>query len=167
MSLVIRPYESRDQEACRQLWVDLTQRHRQIYESEDIGGEDPGRQFDEHLKRKELAGIWLAELEGEIVGLVGLLHSEEETEVEPIVVKPGHRSGGIGKRLLEKACEEAEARDVRYLSIRPVARNAEAIALFAAEGFDILGHVQLLKVLKPSKTLWRDGLELHGRKLRY
>ncbi len=167
MSLVIRAYETRDLDACRQLWVDLTDRHRRIYESDDIGGEDPGKQFDEHLKRSDLAGVWVAEEEGEILGLIGLLHSEDETEVEPVVVRPGHRSKGIGKRLLQRAAEEAAARDVRYLSIKPVARNAEAIALFTAEGFDIVGHVQLLKILKPGKTRWRDGLEIHGRKLRY
>jgi GNAT superfamily N-acetyltransferase len=167
VSLEIRPYEEGDLDACRQLWVDLTQRHRDIYDSPDIGGENPGMQLDEHLRRPDFAGLWLGLEEGEILGLVGLLHSNEETEVEPIVVKPGHRSRGIGKRLLDHVCTEAAKYDVGYLSIRPVARNVEALALFVEEGFDRLGHVQLLKALRPIKTPWREGLVMHGKQLRY
>lgn len=167
MKAIIRLFEDRDIGACRQLWVELTERHREIYDSPTIGGDDPGHQFDEHLQHANLAGIWVAEQDGEVVGLVGLLHSEEETEVEPIVVRPGQRSKGIGKLLLERMTEEARARNARYLSIRPVARNTEAIALFVSEGFDLLGHIQLFKTLLPSKTQWKDGLRIHDADLRY
>jgi len=57
---------------------------------------------------------------------------------------------------------------VRSLSIRPVARNAEAIALFAREGFDVVGHVELFTVLDDdAPERWRAGIDLHGRPLRY
>ncbi|MBC8367780.1 GNAT family N-acetyltransferase [bacterium] len=167
MSLSVRAYEDGDLEACRQLWVDLTQRHRDLYDSPDIGGDDPGKQLDEHLRRPDFAGLWVAVDGGEIFGLVGLLHSGEETEVEPIVVRPGHRSRGIGKHLLDHVCAEAAKYEVGYLSIRPVARNVEAMAMFVNEGFDRVGHVQLLKALKPTQIPWRDGMTMHGKKLRF
>ena len=34
---VVRPFESRDTEACRRLWEDLTEWHRQIFASPEIG----------------------------------------------------------------------------------------------------------------------------------
>ncbi|MEE9223344.1 MAG: hypothetical protein V3U51_01160 [Thermoplasmata archaeon] len=47
--VTIRQYQQSDLESCRSLWVDLTQRHRDIYESSTIGGDDPGENFDKHL----------------------------------------------------------------------------------------------------------------------
>jgi hypothetical protein len=38
--VVIRHFRSADLEACRALWVDLTERHREIYADETIGGPD-------------------------------------------------------------------------------------------------------------------------------
>ena len=47
--ITIRLYKPGDLETCRELWVELTEWHRQIYDSPGIGGADPGKQFDEHL----------------------------------------------------------------------------------------------------------------------
>jgi hypothetical protein len=38
----IRNYRADDLAACRALWVELTEWHRQIYASPQIGGTDPG-----------------------------------------------------------------------------------------------------------------------------
>ena len=152
MDPTIRPYEERDLAACRELWCELTQRHRDIYDSESIGGDDPGRHFDEHLARKDLAGLWVAERDGAVLGFTGLLRDGSEAEVEPIVVREGERSRGIGRALLRHAESEARSLGATSLNIRPVARNVEAIRLFVAEGFDLLGHVQLFKTLGDSKT---------------
>ena len=47
---VVRAYESRDLDACRGLWEELTQWHRDLYQNPGIGGDDPGRFFDRHLE---------------------------------------------------------------------------------------------------------------------
>ena len=167
MSPSIRPYETRDLAACRDLWLALTQRHRDIYDSPTIGGDDPGLHFDEHLARQDLAGLWVAELKSVVVGFTGLLREGDEAEVEPIVVREDARSRGIGRALLRHAEAEAKRLGATSLNIRPVARNVEAIRLFVAEGFDVLGHVQLFKKLGPSRTAWREGASLHGLDLRY
>src|SRR5437870_2429650 len=82
----IRSYEADDLAVCRALWVELTEWHRQIYESPQIGGADPGRRFDEHLRQVGRDHIWLATIEGDVVGMVGLIEEESEFELEPLVV---------------------------------------------------------------------------------
>ena len=162
-SVTIRPYASRDLESCRALWAELTQHHRDIYHDSSIGGEAPGLCFDGHLARVGADHIWVAEGEEEILGFVGLIVSDEEAEVEPIVVAPGHRGQGIGRSLLERMVREAEKLGVRFLNVRPVARNAQAISFFYASGFRLLGRVELCMELRPSPPgAWKPGLELLG-----
>src|SRR5919197_634308 len=69
----IRTYESRDLEACRALWVELTDWHRRLYDDPALGGDDPGRIFDEHLERIGREHVWIADEDGRIVGLAGLI----------------------------------------------------------------------------------------------
>src|SRR5688572_16327169 len=56
----VRGYEPRDLEACRGLWVELTQRHRDIFDAPEIGGDDSGSAFDEHLAKvsAETSSSW-------------------------------------------------------------------------------------------------------------
>ena len=161
--VTIRPYVSTDLEPCRALWADLTQRHRDIYEDPSIGGEAPGLYFDRHLARVGADHIWVAECEGKLLGLVGLRMEDQEAEVEPIVVDPGYQGRGIGRALLNATVLEAEKLGVRFLNVRPVARNAEAISFFYAAGFRLLGHVELCMELRPAPPgAWKSGLELFG-----
>ena len=106
----IRRYRPSDLEACRDLWRELTQRHRDIYGDPSIGGIDPGRAFDEHLANPRLAGVWVAEDDGQVVGFCALLTKAEEAEAEPIVVRSSYRSQGVGRRLLECVIDEAKRR---------------------------------------------------------
>ncbi len=166
MTLAIRPYGGSDLEACRDLWRELTQRHRDIYDDQSIGGEDPGLEFDEHLRRRSIVGTWVAEQSSEIVGFVSLLVEGKEGEIDPIVVESESRSRGIGKQLLDLMIEEAKRRGVRSLSIRPVARNVEAMALYHEMGFRTLGHIDMFMDLQ-GDTQWKYSIEIHGRKYGY
>ena len=75
LDVSIRPYQPSDLEACRSLWRELTQRHRDIYDDQSIGGDDPGPYFDRtYLKRPDLVATWVAEHEGAVVALTGLCH---------------------------------------------------------------------------------------------
>ena len=69
----VRGYEPRDLDACRGLWVELTQWHRDIFNAPEIGGDDPGRAFDEHLANVGAENIWVAEVDGRLAGLAGLI----------------------------------------------------------------------------------------------
>jgi len=166
--ILVRPYRPTDFEACRALWAELTQRHRDVYDDPTIGGDAPGRGFDQYLARPDLVGTWVAEVEGRVAGLAGLLGEGEEAEVEPVVVAAQRRSQGIGRLLVERVVEEARVRGVRFLGVRPVARNVEAVSFFVENGFTLLGYVDLFQDLAPGwEREWKDGVTIHGHVLRY
>jgi GNAT superfamily N-acetyltransferase len=157
-SVSIRNYRPDDLETCRAPWVELTEWHRHIYASPEIGGADPGRRFDEHLDRVGHERMWLATIKGEVVGMVGLLPGESESELEPIVVTDRWRGRGIGRELAEHVIAEAAAVGARQLLTRPVARNGAAIRFFHGLGFDALGQLELLLDLRPpDEERWRRG----------
>jgi GNAT superfamily N-acetyltransferase len=167
MNLTIREYRRSDLDACRHLWCELTQRHRDIYGDPKIGGDDPGRLFDEYLANPALAGPWIVEWDSAVVALGGLLVEGTEAEVEPVVVLTRCRGRGIGTRLLEFLIEEARRRGVRSLSVRPVARNREAMACFRRAGFELLGHVEMFQDLAGTGRKWKRGITLHGEEYGY
>ena len=162
----VRGYESRDLEACRGLWVELTQRHRDIFDSPQIGGEDPGRAFDEHLARVGAENIWVAEAEGRVVGLAGLI--PDVFELEPVVVSEQHRGHGVGRLLAETVISAAREGGARTVQVRPVGRNVEAIRFFHELGFDVLDQVQLsMDVVDRERDPWIPGERLADRDFRY
>ena len=163
--ILIRRYEPEDLQACRLLWKELTERHRQIYSDDSIGGPDPGTYFDSHLAKTGLERLIVAEAGSQVVGLAGLLQEGEEAELEPLVVSEPHRSSGIGRRLVEAAIVEAKKLGVTSLSVRPVARNIEAIRFFKDCGFENLGHVEMF--MDFSERKWIRGVRLHGTELSY
>ena len=167
MAATIRAYRPDDLDACRELWRHLTQRHRDIYADPTIGGDDPGPYFDEHyLVDDEPMKVWVAELDGELVGLCGLLLKDGEAELEPIVVRDGDRNHGIGSQLARTAVAEAERLGVSAIVVRPVGRNDQAIRFFHREGFDVLDRVELAKPLTRRPNPPAGTAEVHGRTFR-
>jgi len=167
MPATIRNYRPEDLEPSRSLWIELTEWHRTIYQSPGIGGSDPGSQFDEHLERVGADHIWVAEVEGKVVGLAGLVPGEAEAELEPLVVSEPFRGQGIGRQLAEAVFAAAQAAGVRELKVRPVARNGSAIRFFHAAGFDILGQIELFIDFRPlERQVWRSGEHIAGRNFR-
>lgn len=163
----IREYVSEDLEVCRDLWRDLTQRHRDIYEDPTIGGGDPGPYFDEHyLTDPRFYKLWVAVLDDEIVGLCGLLVEGDEVELEPIVVRPALRDRGVGAELAQHVIAQARALGRRWINVRPVARNIEAIAFFHREGFRMLGRLELSLPLRPD-ALPRGTKQTEVHQLRF
>jgi GNAT superfamily N-acetyltransferase len=168
MKVVIREYQVDDLESCKELWRELTQRHRDIYSDQSIGGEDAGIHFENYLKKTNLYKLWVAEENSIVVGMAGLLLDEDEAEIEPVVVHSDFRSRGIGTLLIESLKNEARMRGVRYLSIQPVARNVEAIQCFYRAGFSLLGHIDMfLDLTDESDQDWQEGVTIHGHPFRF
>jgi GNAT superfamily N-acetyltransferase len=163
--VLIRKYAPGDLQACRDLWKELTDRHRQIYSDQSIGGPDPGAYFDSHLERAGPERIIVAESDSLVVGLAGLVQEGQEAELEPLIVTESHRNSGLGRRLVEAAIVEAKKLGVTSLSVRPVARNIEAIKFFRECGFVNIGHVEMF--IDFSGRKWVRGIELHGIELNY
>jgi N-acetylglutamate synthase-like GNAT family acetyltransferase len=162
----VRGYEPRDLEACRGLWVELTQWHRDIFDAPEIGGDDPGRAFDEHLAKVNAENVWVAEVDGQVAGLAGLI--PDVPELEPVVVSKQHRGDGIGRLLVEAVISAARERGARTIQVRPVARNVEAVRFFHELGFDILDQLQLsMDLVERDRDIWKLGERLADRDFRF
>jgi len=156
--LTIRNYLPTDKDSCRNLWRELVEWHRQIYQDPTIGGSNPEDYFDKHLEKVGADHLWVSTLDSKVVGLIGLIVNKEEATIEPVIVSQAYRNKGIGRRLTETAISEAQKMGVRFLSVRPVARNVKAIRIFHKQGFRNIGHIELF--IDFSKQQWKKGLTL-------
>jgi N-acetylglutamate synthase-like GNAT family acetyltransferase len=165
--ITIRHYQPSDLDACRALWVELAEWHRQIYNSPGIGGLNPGLLFDEHLERVGAEHIWVAEKDGKVVGMAGLILEGDEAELEPISVSQAFRSTGVGRQLAQAVITAAHAAGMPLIKVKPVARNATAIRFFHDLGFDTLGQIELFLDFKPeADRRWRAGGRIANRDFR-
>jgi GNAT superfamily N-acetyltransferase len=96
-----------------------------------------------------------------VVGLTGLIDGTDG-EVEPVVVASARREG-IGRLLVEAVVEAASGLGIRLLSVRPVARNADALRFFHRMGFGVLGHVEAFMDLTERSDRWVPGETLAER----
>lgn len=163
---IVRGYRKSDLDSCRKLWEELTVRHREIYSDNSIGGDRPGMFFDEHLKRVGARSIWVAVQGSRVVGFVGLIVEGEDAEIEPLVVTKKMRGAGIGTQLTAVAAAKAlRVKGVKFLTVRPVARNIEAMRFFRKMGLVNVGRIELFKDLKGRK--WKKHLRIHDLELGY
>ena len=165
----IREYRDSDFNACRSLWAELVLYHRDIYDSLDMGGSDPGLGFEQYLEDPLRVKTWVALFDGKIVGLAGLLlNTDEHSEVEPIIVSEKYRGRRIGSALMKRVIAAAEQTGARFLSIRPGARNEKSFSRFVRLGFDRVWTIELTRDLKPELGMkWLPGLKIHDNELEY
>ncbi len=164
--VAVRGYEPADLEPCRALWVELTQWHRDIYDAPEIGGDDPGAAFDDHLSRVGAENVWVAVDGARVVGFVGMIRSERHAELEPLVVTESYRGHGVGRLLAATVIAAAQASGLRQLIVQPVARNSPAIRFFHDQGFDALGHLELILPLVDADR-WIPGERIADRDFRF
>ena len=168
-SSTVRRYESGDREQCRSLWRELTEWHRELFDDPRIGGEHPEDYFDKHLGKVGADSLWVAVHDSNVVGLIGLMVVDEETEIEPLIVSKAYRGKGIGKQLIGRAIDEARKRGVKLLNIRPVARNAKTIRFLFKQGFINLGFIELFIDLTDASARykWRPEPTIFGCDFNY
>ena len=169
MDLTIRGYQDGDLETGREMWDQLTEAHRIIYDSPGIGGDNPGLQFDGHLAKVGAENLWLAERGGEVVGMTGLQPGSDEgsLEIEPIVVTPEARGLGVGRALIEHLIDVIKDRGLRDLNVRVVGRNEDAIRFYHEMGFNKIGYLELFFDTTPEdEQIWLDGETIAGRQFK-
>lgn len=163
----IRKYRRSDYDSCRALWAELTLWHRKIYDDPTIGGSDPGAHFDLHLKEHGLKNVWVADVNGEIIGMAGLVADDEDYELEPLIVSERYRGRGVGWSLAQTLIRAAREKGAHSLNVRPVARNDPAIRFFHGLGFGTLGHVQMFIDFSPAnRQKWKGRTKLAGKDFR-
>jgi N-acetylglutamate synthase-like GNAT family acetyltransferase len=159
----IRPYRPSDRNACLALWVELTERHRDLYDDRSVGSADPEGTLDEYLRTSR---AWVAERDGKVVGLAGAIGLGSKAELEPVVVTANARGQGIGRRLVRAAVSDALAHGAAHVFARPVARNLDAIRFFHACGLDVLTRVELATGLRAGEPRAASDQRLADRLFR-
>ncbi len=162
---MIRKFQASDKDECRALWRELTEWHRQIYRDPTIGGEHPEDYFDKHLAKVGSHNLWVAVSCSQVVGLIGLIYEENEAEIEPLIVNSAYRQKGIGKQLLNTVIHQARRKGVKYLNIKPVARNTKAVKFLHEQGFKNLGCIELF--IDFSGQTWEQGPKVFGCKFNF
>ena len=98
------------------------------------------------LARSDADVTWVAEIEGEVVGLVGihlsqvLAYDGDAAKVSEIVVDDRYRRQGIGARLMEVAEDGARRRGCIVLFLTTAERRKDAHAFYRKLGFEETGR---------------------------
>jgi len=127
VSWSIRSFEPRDQHACIRL-----------YSEGLIGGKiaenDTGADLDDiQSVYMEFPGnhFWVAESEGQIVGMVAVQHYDEGVgEIRRLRVANSHRRRGIGSALLERALSFCQEKEYYKITLDTFMDREPAIRLF-------------------------------------
>jgi GNAT superfamily N-acetyltransferase len=108
--------------------------------------EDAVRRRLERLLRSDADATWVAEVDGELVGLVGihvsqvLAYDGDAAKVSEIVVDDRYRRQGIGARLMEVAEDEARRLGCTVLFLTTAERRKDAHAFYRKLGFEETGR---------------------------
>ena len=145
--MVIRPAKSADVPAIGRLGALLVRTHHDFDPQRFIpAGERTAEGYGSYLGSQLRKGdviVLVAEEKGEVLGYTyagiegfdymalrgpaGVLHD--------IIVEPGRRGRGVGRRLLEAALAYVESRALSQLVLSTAERNEAAQRLFASMGF--------------------------------
>jgi GNAT superfamily N-acetyltransferase len=97
--------------------------------------------------------------------LLRLIGEEDSADIEPVIVTKSYRRNNIGTLLVKHALAEAGKISIPLLSVRPMARNNDAIAFFGKLGFALRGRVDSLHYVSESRDKKWDTVTLVRRNL--
>jgi GNAT superfamily N-acetyltransferase len=100
-----------------------------------VADESVGAVIADTYRSLDPAHCIVVERDGEIVAS-GFLHPRGETAgAGPITVVPAHQGTGVGQRLMQEVCRQADQAGVRSLRLIQDAFNETAFALYGGVGF--------------------------------
>ncbi|MCZ2527106.1 GNAT family N-acetyltransferase [Streptomyces sp. HB2AG] len=140
----VRPYQHSDEDAVVDLWARASRQAHPFVEGEGEG--ERARRLREIYLRE--ADNWVAEEDGAVVGLLGLLGNE----VGGLFVAPEAQGRGIGRTLLEHAAALHGG-----LSLKVYEANARARGFYGAMGFEERGRSTEEETGHPLIVLFRPA----------
>lgn len=81
---------------------------------------------------------WIANIDEEIVGYIGILKVLDEVQVTNITVDVKYRGLGVGNKLLKTSIDYSMKQNVKKLILEVRQSNIKAINLYKKFGFEIL-----------------------------
>lgn len=86
--------------------------------------------------------MWVAEWDGKVVGMVGLLHNENHkpgvAELQRMSVSPLCRRMGIARKLLDELLQHAKDQRLEKLTLTTTSAQTPAIRLYKKYGFKLM-----------------------------
>jgi GNAT superfamily N-acetyltransferase len=132
---------------------ELVRLHREVYESEF--GLDPSFASDVATQLAELRrrgwpgpgeGLWLAELEGRVVGSITLYElGGGSGRLGHLVLTPEARGSGAGRRLVEQVLEAARAAPYERLELDTFGDLTAAGSLYRSVGFEKVSSEHMVR----------------------
>ncbi len=98
------------------------------------------RSFRYELTENPAARAWVAEKEGQVVGMLLLWLIVDEAHIATLAVHPEHRQQGIARRLLLQALRSAWEEGAREAFLEVRVSNLAAQHLYRQLGFEISGR---------------------------
>ncbi len=115
--------------------------------------------FEESLKQS-YAIFLVAELEGCIVGYIGMYQMGLEGDITNVAVLPQFRGTGIGTLLLESIIQKAKDVNIQDITLEVRESNRSAIGLYSKVGFVSVG-IRKDFYEKPKENavvMWKYGI---------
>jgi ribosomal protein S18 acetylase RimI-like enzyme len=125
----IRPAKASDVEALRE----IVERAYSAY-VERIGRR-PAPMDDDYAEKLRSGHVFVADRDGEVVGLVVLLVAEDHLLIENVAVDPERQGEGMGRSLMAHAEAFASERRISELRLYTNAAMTENLALYARLGY--------------------------------
>lgn len=99
----------------------------------------PERSFRFEVTDNPSARCWIAELDGQVVGILILWMIIDEAHIATLATHPDHRRQGIAEQLLITALSQAYEEGARSVLLEVRAGNEAAQALYHKYGFEAVG----------------------------
>jgi GNAT superfamily N-acetyltransferase len=98
-------------------------------------GRPPGPMLDDYSAHVQSGAAWVADMSGEIAGLLILIAETDHLLLDNVAVDPGHHGRGIGRALLNFAEQEAVRRGYREITLYTHEKMSENLAMYPALGW--------------------------------
>lgn len=152
MTVTIRPMTEHDVDGARDVqtrsFAELDRKEGEpVHEVTDEMRESQRRRM-RHFLANDPAGAWVADADGQVVGVALALKRDELWGLSLLVVDPDVQSRGVGKQLLDAALTYADP-DGRAVILS--SRDPRAMRRYASAGFDLHPQIRASGALDPDR----------------